>query len=76
MANIKITNLYAVGFELFKDSESFLSEIVDNEPSSINGGIRTPSPTPNSPWCYPTIRSPLCKPSLPRPIRPTLPPEF
>jgi hypothetical protein len=75
MANIQITNLYPAGSELFKDSESFMNELVDNERSSINGGIRTPSPTPNSPWCYPTLTSRLCEPVFPRPV-PTLPPHF
>jgi hypothetical protein len=64
MANIKITNLYAVGFELFKDSENFMSELVDNELNTINGGIRTPSLTPYSHRCHPTLRSPLCKPAV------------
>lgn len=73
MASIQIFDLYPTGSELFKDSESFMGELVDNTLGSINGGIVTP--TPNSPRCHPTIRSPLCKPSLPRPIYPTLPPE-
>jgi hypothetical protein len=68
MANIKITNLYAIGFELFKDSESFMNELVVNELDTINGGIRTPSLTPNSPWCHPLLvdpfHSPLCKPGV------------
>ena len=74
MASIQISNLYPVGSELFKDSESFMNELVDNELSSINGGIW--SPTPNSPRCHPTARSPLCKPSLPYPIATTLPPKL
>lgn len=71
MASIKIFNLYPAGSELFKDSESFMSELVDNEIGSINGGIGTL----NSPRCYPTILSPLCKPLLPRPM-PTPVPEI
>ncbi|MEA5598444.1 hypothetical protein [Rivularia sp. UHCC 0363] len=76
MANIQISNLYPAGTELFKDSESFMTELVDNELSSINGGIRTPSLTPNSPRCHPTVHSPWCKTSLPRPIATTLPPKL
>ncbi|MDV2998348.1 MAG: hypothetical protein N4J56_008053 [Chroococcidiopsis sp. SAG 2025] len=73
MASIQISNLYPAGSELFKDSESFMTELFDNEIGSINGGIRT---LPHSPRCYPTVLSPFCKPSLPRPIRPTLALEF
>jgi hypothetical protein len=63
MASIRISNLYPVGSDLFKDSENFMDELVDNELSSINGGIW--SPTPNSPKCHPIImHSPYCKPEL------------
>lgn len=62
MASIKISNLYPAGSELFKDSENFMTELVDNELGSINGGIGI---VYNSPWCRPTIYSPRCKPSLP-----------
>lgn len=72
MASIKIFNLYPAGSELFKDSENFMTELVDNEIGSINGGIVT---LPHSPLCHPTIRSPRCKPSLPRPM-PTPVPEI
>jgi hypothetical protein len=73
MASIKISNLYPAGSELFKDSESFMTELVDNELGSINGGIGI---TYNSPLCHPTVNSPWCKPSLPRPIATTLPPAL
>jgi hypothetical protein len=72
MASIKISNLYPAGSELFKDSESFMTELVDNELGSINGGIGI---VQYSPRCWPGIYSPLCKPSLPNPIR-TLPPAL
>lgn len=72
MASIKISNLYPAGSELFKDSESFMTELVDNELGSINGGTGR---VPYSPRCYPTVYSPRCKPWLPNPIR-TLPPVF
>ncbi len=72
MASIQISNLYPAGSELFKDSESFMTELVDNEIGSINGGIAT---LPHSPRCYPTILSPLCKPSIP-PLMPTPVPEI
>lgn len=72
MASIQIFDLYPTGSELFKDSESFMGELIDNALGSINGGTMIPTPTPNSPYCYPTVYSPLCKPSLPRPIRPTM----
>lgn len=73
MASIQISNLCPAGSELFKNSENFMGELVDNELSAINGGTRTP--TPYSPLCYPTLRSLFCKPVLPRRI-PTLPPKF
>lgn len=62
MASIKISSLYPAGSELFKDSESFMTELVDNELGSINGGIGI---VQYSPWCHPTVYSPRCKPSLP-----------
>lgn len=70
MASIKISNLYPAGSELFKDSENFMTELVDSELGNINGGIGI---IYNSPRCHPTIFSPWCKPSLPRPIATTLP---
>ena len=60
MASIKISNLYSVGSELFKDSESFMAELVDSELGSINGGVGT---LPYSPYCLPY--SPRCNPTLP-----------
>lgn len=65
MVSIKISNLYPSGSELFKDSESFMTELVDNELGSINGGIGI---VQHSPWCWPGICSPRCIPSLPNPI--------
>lgn len=62
MASIEISNLYSVGSELFKDSESFMTELVDTELGSINGGIGT---LPYSPLC---IYSPRCKPTLTLPV--------
>ncbi len=41
MASIKISNLYPAGSELFKDSESFMTELVDNELGSINDSVGT-----------------------------------
>ncbi len=41
MANIVISELHTVGFELFSDSESYMSELGDNELVSVNGGIVT-----------------------------------
>ena len=71
MASIKISNLYSAGSEFFKDSESFMTELVDNELGSFNGGTGI---TYNSPKCHPILmRSPWCKPSLPLPIATTLP---
>ncbi len=72
MASIKISNLYPAGSELFKDSESFMTELVDNELGSINGGIDI---VQYSPFCLPGIYSPRCIPSLPNPIR-TPPPAL
>ena len=71
MASINISNLYSAGSELFKDSESFMTELVDNELGSINSGRGI---TYNSPKCHPILmRSPWCKPSLTLPIAITLP---
>jgi hypothetical protein len=72
MASIKISNLYPAGSELFKESESFMTELVDNELGSINGGTGI---VKYSPLCWSGIYSPRCKPSLPNPIR-TLPPAL
>jgi hypothetical protein len=41
MASIVISELYPVGFELFSDSESYMSELGDNELVRVNGGIVT-----------------------------------
>lgn len=81
MASIKISNLCPAGSELFKDSESFMTELVDSELGSINGGtgILCNGGTEilcNSPWCMPGMYSPRCKPSLPRPMPTPPPPEI
>jgi len=70
MTSIKIFNLHPAGSELFKDSESFMTELADNELDSINGGTGIysrlcPNPGIFSPRCSPVIYSPWCKPSLP-----------
>jgi hypothetical protein len=70
MASIKIFNLYPAGSELFKDSESFMTDLIDDELGNVTSGAGI---LPYSPWCAP-IYSPRCKPSLPRPIPTTLPP--
>lgn len=56
MASIKISNLYSAGSELFRDSESFMTELVDSELGSINGGTGIYT---NSPWCWPTLMDPI-----------------
>lgn len=61
MATIKISNLHPAGSEFFKDSESFMTELVASEPGTINGGTG--------------IFSPLCKPLLPR-LMPTPVPDI
>ena len=38
MANIKISELYPAGLELFYDSESFLNELGQDEASITGGG--------------------------------------
>lgn len=38
---IKISELHPTGAELFSDSESYMSELGDNELDSVNGGILT-----------------------------------
>jgi hypothetical protein len=43
MSTIKISDLRPTGSELFSDSESYMSELGDNELDIINGGaITTP----------------------------------
>jgi lactobin A/cerein 7B family class IIb bacteriocin len=41
MATINISDLHPTGSELFSDSESYMSELGDNELASVNGGILT-----------------------------------
>ena len=38
MASIKISDLRSAGSELFFDSESYMSDLADNEFDSVNGG--------------------------------------
>lgn len=73
MANIKIVNLNLAGSDLFKDSESFMADLVDHELDGSSGGLGFPI---DSPYCAPIspIYSPLCKPIKPIDPRPTLPP--
>lgn len=72
MANIKIVNLSPAGSDLFKDSESFMADLVDHELDGSSGGLGLQI---YSPYCLP-IYSPLCKPIKPIYPRPTLPPNF
>jgi hypothetical protein len=39
MSNIKISNLYPLGSELFLDLESFLDELTDKDALSLKGGM-------------------------------------
>ena len=39
MALIKISNLQPAGFDLFNDSESFISELSEQELIATNGGL-------------------------------------
>ena len=39
MAKINVSNLNPVGFDLFSDSENYISELSDNELGTINGGV-------------------------------------
>lgn len=39
MATIKVSNLHPIGTELFFDSESYMSELNDEEIYSVNGGL-------------------------------------
>ena len=39
MSTIKISDLHPIGSELFSDSESFMTELVDSELAAINGGL-------------------------------------
>jgi bacteriocin-like protein len=41
MATINISDLRPTGSDLFSDSESYMSELGDNELASVNGGILT-----------------------------------
>ena len=38
MANIEISDLNPTGSELFKDSESYMSDLIDSEVGNIQGG--------------------------------------
>jgi hypothetical protein len=40
MANINISDLDAIGSDLFSDPESFLSDLSDNELGKVNGGLQ------------------------------------
>jgi len=47
MAKINVSNLHPVGFDLFSDSENYMSELSEREFDSINGGgvtLTTTSP--------------------------------
>jgi hypothetical protein len=46
MAKINVSNLHPVGFDLFSDSENYMSELSEREFDSINGGA---TPTTASP---------------------------
>lgn len=39
MATISISNLKAVGSELFSDSESFMEVLTESEVGGVNGGL-------------------------------------
>ncbi|WP_193196245.1 hypothetical protein [Nostoc sp. MG11] len=38
MANVKISELQSAGYDLFRDSESFLDELATQEMQTIEGG--------------------------------------
>ncbi len=42
MADIKISNLNPVGSDLFNDSESFMTELTDEQIKTTHGGSTTP----------------------------------
>ncbi len=44
MATIKISDLRPVGSELFRDDESFMNELAENEENIIQGGYVLPTP--------------------------------
>lgn len=61
MATINISDLHPTGSELFSDSESYMSELGDNEFASVNGGILT------SPVCAVVVsRALIYSPRSPR----------
>lgn len=73
MPTIKISELYPIGSELFRDSESFLSELDDGELGAIAGGVKSASITIYRYPSYPI--SPLCPfpTTTPRPVTPGFP---
>lgn len=66
MANINISDLRPTGSELFSDSESYMSELGDNELDIINGGAIT------TPVCisisYSVVRSLISSPRCARSV--------
>lgn len=50
MANIKITSLKPTGYELFSDSESYMSDVESHELEHIKGG-KTKMPT----WTWTSV---------------------
>lgn len=47
MADVKISKLDALGYDLFNDSESFLNELATQEGQIIEGGGSLPSWSPS-----------------------------
>lgn len=64
MANITVSDLSSIGSDLFSDSESFLSDLVEGEFGRIQGGL-----IPFTSDLGSTIHCGTCIP-LPTPIRP------
>ncbi|MEA5598446.1 hypothetical protein [Rivularia sp. UHCC 0363] len=70
MANITINELFPTGSELFLDSESFLSELVDEETNLTYGGEKLIRPIPTRPCLTRpifTIKTYPIKPCITRP---------
>jgi hypothetical protein len=62
MANVKISELRPVGYELFQDAENFLNELSDREMENIEGAhktIHTTSIQTNTIKTYPTKTNPI-----------------
>lgn len=58
MATIVLSNLHPVGFNLFADSETFVTDLSDVEMTQLNGGLLSSSSSTPLIFSIATITSP------------------